>query len=196
MAKNNLSKFTTYDEIDKAPEEKLRGITINIAHVQYETENRHYAHTDCPGHADYIKNMISGVSQMDGAILVIAATDGQMPQTVEHILLARQVGIEKVVVFINKADIVTPDVLELVEIEARELLTDLGFDGDETPVIYGSALLAMNGDESELGEPSILKLLKAMDNHIPLPVRDNQSPFMLPIGKSKAFSSYCILKIN
>lgn len=181
MEKKRMSKFVSYDQIDKAPEEKRRGITINIAHVGYESEGRHYAHTDCPGHADFIKNMISGTSQMDGAILVVAATDGQMPQTVEHLLLAKQVGVENIVVFINKCDIVGPDVIELVELEIRELLTDFGFDGASTPVIPGSAALALQGDQGEYGERSIFELLKALDSFIPLPTRDFQSPFLLPI---------------
>lgn len=181
MSQKKLSKYVGYDEIDKAPEEKRRGITINIAHVYYESDKRSYAHTDCPGHADYIKNMISGASQMDGAILVVAATDGQMPQTVEHLLLAKQVGVEKVIVFINKCDVVEKDVLELVELEVRELLTDLGFDGVNSPVIFGSALLALNGKDGEYGQDCIHKLVSALDSYIPIPTRDFQSPFLLPI---------------
>lgn len=184
MAKKNLSKFVSFDQIDKAPEEKKRGITINIAHVHYESEKRNYAHTDCPGHADYVKNMISGASQMDGAILVVAATDGQMPQTVEHLLLAKQVGVESIVVFINKCDIVGKDVVELVELEVRELLTDFGFDGSTAPIIQGSALQALNGDQGEFGEPCIFELVKALDKNVPLPTRDIQSPFLLPIDNS------------
>jgi elongation factor Tu len=184
MEKKNFSKYTSYDEIDKAPEEKSRGITINIAHVEYETEKRHYAHTDCPGHADYVKNMISGASQMDGAILVVAADDGQMPQTVEHLLLAKQVGIENIVVFVNKAELVGKDVLDLVEMEVRELLSDFGFDGDATPIVNGSALKALKGDEDEYGEQSIYQLMVALDEHIPLPTRDYKSPFMLPIDNA------------
>lgn len=184
MAKKKLSKFVSFDEIDKAPEEKKRGITINIAHVHYESDKRSYAHTDCPGHADYVKNMICGTSQMDGAILVVAATDGQMPQTVEHLLLAKQVGVENIVVFINKCDIVEKDVVELVELEIRELLTDFGFDGSAAPVVHGSGLLALNGDPGEYGESSIFKLVDALDEHIPLPTRDIQSPFLLPIDNS------------
>ncbi|PSN55885.1 Elongation factor Tu [Blattella germanica] len=184
LAKDGETKFISYDEIDKAPEEKARGITINAAHVEYTTKNRHYAHTDCPGHADYIKNMISGASQMDGAIIVVAATDGQMPQTREHLLLAKQVGVQKVAVYINKADLVESDVLELVELEMRELLEDFGFDGENTPMIQGSALMALRGDESELGEKSIKKLLAAIDSYFPTPTRDYQSPFMLPIDNA------------
>lgn len=184
MSKENDTRYTAYDEIDRAPEEKARGITINAAHVEYKTKNRHYAHTDCPGHADYIKNMISGASQMDGAILVVAATDGQMPQTREHLLLAKQIGIDKIVVYINKADKVDKDVIELVELEMREMLTDFGFDGNTLPVISGSALLALEGDTSEIGEPSIRKLLDAVDSYIPTPVRDITSPFMLPVDNS------------
>jgi elongation factor Tu len=184
MEKKNFSKYTSYDEIDKAPEEKSRGITINIAHVEYETEKRHYAHTDCPGHADYVKNMISGASQMDGAILVVAADDGQMPQTVEHLLLAKQVGIDNIVVFVNKAELVGKDVLDLVEMEVRELLSDFGFDGDATPIVNGSALKALKGDEDEYGEQSIYQLMVALDEHIPLPTRDYKSPFMLPIDNA------------
>jgi len=181
LQKDGLADFISYDSIDKAPEEKTRGITINIAHVEYCTEKRHYAHTDCPGHADYVKNMISGASQMDGAVIVVAATDGEMPQTREHLLLAKQIGIQDVVVFINKADLADTEMLELVEIEMRELLSDFGFDGESTPVVYGSALLALQGDESEYGAPSVRKLLDAIDQHIPTPERDIKSPFLLPI---------------
>ena len=184
LAKDGQTKFISYDEIDRAPEEKARGITINAAHIEYSTKNRHYAHTDCPGHADYIKNMISGASQMDGAILVVAATDGQMPQTREHLLLAKQVGIQKVAVFINKADLVEEDVLELVELEMRELLDDFGFDGVNAPMIKGSALLALKGDKSELGEKSVEKLLDAIDKYFSIPTRDYVSPFMLPIDNA------------
>jgi len=184
LEKKNLSKFTSYEEIDKAPEEKARGITINIAHVQYESDKRHYAHTDCPGHSDYVKNMISGASQMDGAILVVAADDGQMPQTIEHLLLAKQVGIEHVVVFVNKAELVGEDVLELVEMEVRELLSDFGFDGSTAPVINGSALKALKGETGPHGEECIYRLLEAMDSYIPLPTRDYKSPFMLPIDNA------------
>ncbi|KAK2722128.1 elongation factor Tu-like isoform X2 [Artemia franciscana] len=184
MEKSGFSKFVGYDEIDKAPEEKLRGITINIAHLEYSSQNRHYAHTDCPGHADFVKNMISGASQMDGAIVVVAATDGQMPQTREHLLLAKQLGIDKIVVFINKADLVDLEVLELVEIEMRELLSAFGFDGIETPVICGSALLALNGDPGPYGEQSIHKLIETLDKHIPDPTRDVTSPFLMPIDNA------------
>lgn len=174
----------SYDEIDRAPEEKARGITINAAHIGYSTKKRHYAHTDCPGHADYVKNMISGASQMDGAILVVAANDGQMPQTREHLLLAKQVGIEKIVVFVNKADQADNEVLELVELEIRELLSDFGFDGNDCPVVAGSAKLALEGDKGELGEASIKKLLDAIDEYIPTPQRDFESPFSVPIDNA------------
>ncbi|GLV40664.1 mitochondrial translation elongation factor Tu 2 [Carabus blaptoides fortunei] len=184
LSKDGLTDFISYEQIDKAPEEKARGITINAAHIGYKTARRHYAHTDCPGHADYVKNMISGASQMDGTILVVAATDGQMPQTREHLLLAKQVGIEKIVVYVNKADQVDLEVLELVEIEIRELLSDFGFDGLASPVIYGSALLALQGDTTDYGEPSIRKLLDAVDEYIPTPTRDVRSPFMLPIDNA------------
>ncbi|BES87652.1 Elongation factor [Nesidiocoris tenuis] len=179
-----LAQFVPFDSIDKAPEEKARGITINIAHIEYRSKKRHYAHTDCPGHADYIKNMISGASQMDGAVLVVAATDGPMPQTREHLLLARQVGVDKIVVYVNKCDAVDSEVTELVELEVRELLTDFGFEGHESPVVFGSALLALQGDKSELGEPSIWRLLDALDAHVPTPVRDYTSPFLLPVDNS------------
>ncbi|KAL5235079.1 hypothetical protein ACI65C_002489 [Semiaphis heraclei] len=181
LEKDGLSRFIAYDEIDKAPEEKARGITINIAHVGYETSKRKYAHVDCPGHADFVKNMIVGASQIDCAILVVAATDGSMPQTREHLLLIKQVGVQHVVVFINKCDITENDVIELVELEIRELLTDFGFNGHEVPCIFGSALLALKGDTSELGEQSIRKLMDVIDNNIPTPKRDFISPFLLPI---------------
>ncbi len=174
--------FTDYDQIDNAPEERARGITIATAHVEYESDNRHYAHVDCPGHADYVKNMITGAAQMDAAILVVSAADGPMPQTREHILLARQVGVPYILVYMNKADQVDDDeLLELVEMEVRELLSSYDFPGEETPIITGSALLALEGDESELGVPSIHKLLEQMDEYIPLPERDLDKPFLLPI---------------
>nr|XP_002731781.1 PREDICTED: elongation factor Tu, mitochondrial-like [Saccoglossus kowalevskii] len=175
------TKFHKYDEIDKAPEERKRGITINSAHVEYETMTRHYAHTDCPGHLDYIKNMITGAAQMEGAILVVAADDGQMPQTREHLLLAKQIGMEKIVVYINKADVVDAEVLELVEMEMREVLSEFGFDGDNSPIITGSALYAMEGRDPKLGEESIKALLAAVDEYIPLPVRELDKPFMMPV---------------
>jgi len=172
--------FRSFDSIDNAPEEKARGITIAVAHVEYQTANRHYAHVDCPGHADYIKNMITGAAQMDGAILVVAATDGPMPQTREHILLARQVGVPYVVVFLNKVDAVDdPELLELVELEVRELLTNYGFPGDELPVVKGSALGALNGEEK--WEKTVEELMKAVDEYIPTPAREKDKPFLMPI---------------
>lgn len=188
LQKDGLAKYVSYDEIDKAPEERARGITINAAHVGYSTKTRHYAHTDCPGHADYIKNMIAGASQMDGAILVVAATDGQMPQTREHLLLAKQVGVKHVVVYINKADVVDNEVLELVDLEVRELLDDFGFESENCPVIWGSALRALKGDASDIGEPSVRKLLDACDTYIPKPERDVKSPFVLPIDNTFSVS--------
>jgi len=171
-----------YDQIDAAPEEKARGITINTAHVEYETENRHYAHVDCPGHADYVKNMITGAAQMDGAILVCSAADGPMPQTREHILLARQVGVPYVLVYMNKCDMVDDaELLELVEMELRELLSKYDFPGDDTPIVHGSALKALEGDQSDIGEPSIFKLAAALDSYIPTPERAVDLPFLLPI---------------
>jgi elongation factor Tu len=171
-----------YDQIDAAPEEKARGITINTAHVEYETANRHYAHVDCPGHADYVKNMITGAAQMDGAILVVSAADGPMPQTREHILLARQVGVPYIVVYMNKADMVDDkELLELVEMEVRELLSKYEFPGDDTPVIIGSALKALEGDAGELGEGSIIKLAEALDSYIPEPKRDIDRTFLMPV---------------
>ena len=171
-----------YDQIDAAPEEKTRGITINSAHVEYETEKRHYAHVDCPGHADYVKNMITGAAQMDGAILVVAASDGPMPQTREHILLARQVGVPNIIVYLNKCDLVDdPELLELVEMEVRELLSEYKFPGDDIPVIRGSAKLALEGDQSEYGVPSVLKLAETMDSYLPEPVRELDKPFLMPI---------------
>jgi elongation factor Tu len=171
-----------YDQIDNAPEERERGITIATAHVEYETENRHYAHVDCPGHADYVKNMITGAAQMDGAILVVSAADGPMPQTREHILLARQVGVPYIVVYLNKADQVDdPELLELVEMEVRELLNEYDFPGDDTPIIVGSALKAIEGDTSDIGEPSILKLAEALDSYIPQPERAVDGAFLMPV---------------
>jgi len=171
-----------YDEIDSSPEEKARGITINTAHVEYETEKRHYAHVDCPGHADYVKNMITGAAQMDGAILVVSSADGPMPQTREHILLARQVGVPYIIVYMNKADMVDDaELLELVEMEIRELLSKYDFPGDDTPIIVGSALKALEGDQSDIGEPSILKLAEALDNYIPEPERAIDKPFLMPV---------------
>jgi elongation factor Tu len=175
-------EFKAYDQIDNAPEERERGITIATSHVEYETKNRHYAHVDCPGHADYVKNMITGAAQMDGAILVVSAADGPMPQTREHILLARQVGVPYILVYLNKADMVDdPELLELVEMEVRELLDTYQFPGDETPIVVGSALKALEGDESEIGVPSILKLVDAMDAYIPEPQRAVDQPFLMPI---------------
>ena len=171
-----------FDQIDKAPEERERGITIATAHVEYETKARHYAHVDCPGHADYVKNMITGAAQMDGAILVVSAADGPMPQTREHILLARQVGVPAIVVYLNKVDMVDDkELLELVELEVRELLTKYEFPGDEIPIVIGSALKALEGEGSELGEQSILKLMEAVDSYIPQPKRDVDKPFMMPV---------------
>jgi len=171
-----------FDMIDNAPEERARGITIATAHVEYESNERHYAHVDCPGHADYVKNMITGAAQMDGAILVVSAADGPMPQTREHILLGRQVGVPSIVVYLNKADMVDdPELLELVEMEVRELLSSYDYDGDETPVVTGSALKALEGDQSEIGVPSILRLMEAMDSHIPVPERAVDQPFLMPI---------------
>lgn len=182
LAKRYGGEAKKYDEIDAAPEEKARGITINTAHVEYETANRHYAHVDCPGHADYVKNMITGAAQMDGAILVVSAADGPMPQTREHILLARQVGVPYIVVFLNKCDMVDdPELLELVEMEVRDLLNQYGFPGDDTPIVKGSALKALEGDQSEIGEPAILKLAETLDTYIPTPERDIDKPFLLPI---------------
>ena len=171
-----------YDQIDAAPEEKARGITINTAHVEYETENRHYAHVDCPGHADYVKNMITGAAQMDGAILVVSAADGPMPQTREHILLARQVGVPYIIVYLNKCDMVDDaELLELVEMEVRDLLSNYNFPGDEIPIVKGSAKLALEGDQSEIGVPSIIKLAETMDAYVPTPVRDVDHPFLMPV---------------
>lgn len=180
LSEKGLSEFKSFDSIDNAPEEKERGITINTAHVEYQTENRHYAHVDCPGHADYIKNMVTGAAQMDGAILVVAATDGPMPQTREHILLARQVGVPRLVVFMNKVDLVDDEeLLELVEMEIRDLLNFYGFDGDNTPVIQGSALAGLNKEPK--GIDQIMALMDAVDNWIPLPVRDRDKAFLMPV---------------
>ncbi|HPJ01121.1 MAG TPA: GTP-binding protein, partial [Enterococcus sp.] len=180
LARKGLSEVRDYASIDSAPEEKARGITINTSHIEYSTENRHYAHVDCPGHADYVKNMITGAAQMDGAILVVSAADGAMPQTREHILLSRQVGVPKIVVFLNKADMVDdPELIELVEMEIRELLDEYQFPGDETPIIVGSALKALQGDPEQ--EDVILKLMAAVDEYIPLPERPVDKPFMMPI---------------
>ena len=180
LAKKGLSELRSFDSIDNAPEEKERGITINTAHVEYSTANRHYAHVDCPGHADYVKNMVTGAAQMDGAILVCAATDGPMPQTREHILLARQVNVPKIVVFLNKVDMVDDaEMLELVEMEVRELLNFYQYDGDNTPIILGSALGALNGEPK--WEEKVMELMDAVDNWIPLPPRDNEKPFLMPV---------------
>jgi elongation factor Tu len=182
MATKHGGTFIAYDQIDKAPEEKARGITIATAHVEYESDNRHYAHVDCPGHADYVKNMITGAAQMDGAILVVSAADGPMPQTREHILLARQVGVPYIVVFLNKADMVDDaELLELVELEVRDLLTTYEFPGDKTPIVKGSALKALEGDTSEIGAPAIEKLVAEMDKYIPVPERLIDGPFLMPI---------------
>ncbi len=182
LEKSGKAKFLAYDQIDKAPEERERGVTINIAHVEYETDKRHYAHVDCPGHADYVKNMITGAAQMDGAILVVSAADGPMPQTREHILLARQVGVPAIVVFLNKADMVDDkELLELVELEVRELLSKYKFPGDDTPIVIGSALKALEGDTSEMGEGAILKLMEAVDSFIQEPIRDIDRPFLMPV---------------
>ena len=182
LAEVGGAEFTAYDEIDKAPEEKARGITIATAHVEYETEARHYAHVDCPGHADYIKNMITGAAQMDGAVLVVSAADGPMPQTREHILLARQVGVPSLVVYLNKVDQVDdPELLELVELEVRELLSSYDFPGDDIPIVAGSALKALEGDEGETGKESVLKLMEAIDTYIPTPDRPKDLPFLMPI---------------
>ncbi len=176
----NADKVKSFDQIDNAPEEKERGITINSAHVEYETENRHYAHVDCPGHADYVKNMVTGAAQMDGAILVVAATDGPMPQTNEHVLLARQVNVPKIVVFLNKVDLVDdPEMLDLVEMEVRDLLSKYNFDGDNAPVVRGSALGALNGEKE--WEDKVMELMDAVDSYIPIPVRENEKPFLMPI---------------
>ena len=182
LAKKFGGEAKSYAQIDSAPEEKARGITINTAHVEYETKSRHYAHVDCPGHADYVKNMITGAAQMDGAILVVSAADGPMPQTREHILLARQVGVPYIVVYMNKADMVDDaELLELVEMEVRELLSKHNFPGDDTPIVIGSALKALEGDQSDIGEPSIFKLADALDSYIPEPVRAVDGAFLMPV---------------
>ncbi|WP_439598527.1 elongation factor Tu [Falsiroseomonas sp.] len=181
LAKAGGATFTAYDQIDKAPEERARGITISTAHVEYETANRHYAHVDCPGHADYVKNMITGAAQMDGAILVVSAADGPMPQTREHILLARQVGVPALVVFLNKVDMADPDLLELVEMEVRELLSSYQFPGDDIPIIHGSALCALEDKQPEIGEQAVLKLMEAVDAYIPQPQRATDRPFLMPV---------------
>jgi elongation factor Tu len=182
LAQKGLASFMAYDQIDKAPEERERGITIATAHVEYSTEKRHYAHVDCPGHADYVKNMITGAAQMDGAILVVSAADGPMPQTREHILLARQVGVPYIVVYLNKVDMVDDqELLELVELEVRELLSSYEFPGNEIPIVKGSALKALEGDKGDLGEPSILRLMDAVDSYIPTPKRAMDKPFLMPV---------------
>src|SRR6187551_1069455 len=182
MAETNGGSYMAYDQIDKAPEEKARGITIATAHVEYESDARHYAHVDCPGHADYVKNMITGAAQMDGAILVVSAADGPMPQTREHILLARQVGVPYIIVYMNKADMVDDkELLELVEMEVRELLSKYQFPGEKTPIVIGSAKLALEGDKGDLGEPSIFKLAEALDTYIPQPERAIDGPFLMPV---------------
>jgi len=182
MAEKHGGEFKAYDQIDKAPEERARGITIATAHVEYQSPNRHYAHVDCPGHADYVKNMITGAAQMDGAILVVSAADGPMPQTREHILLARQVGVPYIVVFLNKADMVDDaELLELVEMEVRELLSKYDFPGDTTPIVKGSALKALEGDQSEIGVPAVVKLVDEMDKYIPVPERAIDGAFLMPV---------------
>src|ERR687895_1461788 len=182
LSKKFGGEAKAYDQIDAAPEEKARGITINTAHVEYETSKRHYAHVDCPGHADYVKNMITGAAQMDGAILVVSAADGPMPQTREHILLARQVGVPYIVVYLNKADMVDDkELLELVEMEVRELLSKYEFPGDDTPIVKGSALKELEGEKSEIGVKSILKLAEALDAYIPTPKREIDKPFLMPV---------------
>src|SRR5688500_19649852 len=182
QAAKGLADFVSFDNIDKAPEERARGITIATAHVEYQTEKRHYAHVDCPGHADYVKNMITGAAQMDGAIRVVSAADGPLPQTREHILLARQVGVPYIVVFMNKADMVDDkELLELVELEVRELLSVYKFPGDKTPIIIGSALKALEGDASDIGVKAVIKLVEEMDSYIPVPKREIEKPFLMPV---------------
>lgn len=181
LAEQKLAKIRQYADIDNAPEEKARGITINVAHIEYQTEARHYAHTDCPGHADYIKNMITGAAQMDGAILVVAATDGVMPQTREHLILAKQIGVQHLVVFVNKVDAADKEMIELVDMEIRELLTEMGFDGENVPLVAGSALCALEGKNPEIGSEAVIKLLSAIDSYIPTPIREMDKPFLLPV---------------
>ena len=181
LAETGGATYTAYDQIDKAPEERARGITISTAHVEYETAARHYAHVDCPGHADYVKNMITGAAQMDGAILVVSAADGPMPQTREHILLARQVGVPALVVFLNKMDLADPELVELVEMEVRDLLTSYQFPGDDIPIIMGSAVCALNDTQPEIGREAVIKLMAAVDSYIPQPMRALDKPFLMPI---------------
>ena len=182
LAEQGGAEFSAYDQIDKAPEEKARGITISTSHVEYETAKRHYAHVDCPGHADYVKNMITGAAQMDGAILVVSAADGPMPQTREHILLARQVGVPAIVVYMNKVDQVDdPELLELVEMEIRDLLSSYGFPGDEIPIVKGSALAVLEDGDAKIGHDSIIELMNAVDDYIPQPDRPKDKPFLMPI---------------
>src|SRR5512134_2650641 len=181
QAKKGLADFVPFDQIDKAPEERERGITIATAHVEYQSDKRHYAHVDCPGHADYVKNMITGAAQMDGAILVVSAADGPMPQTREHVLLARQVNVPHIVVFLNKVDVADKDLVDLVEMEVRELLSKYEFPGDKVSVIRGSATKALEGDQGELGEPAIEKLMAALDKDIPEPKRETDKPFLLAV---------------
>merc|ERR1719510_148462 len=181
LAEKKLATYKDYASIDAAPEERNRGITINVAHLEYETENRHYAHTDCPGHADFIKNMITGASQMDGCILVVGATDGCMPQTKEHVLLVKQLGVKHLVVFVNKCDAADEEMIELVEMEVRELLSEMGFNGDEVPVIKGSALAALEDKTPEIGRDTIVELMATVDKELPDPVRDLDKPFLLPV---------------
>jgi elongation factor Tu len=196
LAKSGGATFTAYDMIDKAPEERARGITISTAHVEYETKNRHYAHVDCPGHADYVKNMITGAAQMDGAILVVSAADGPMPQTREHILLARQVGVPALVVFLNKMDLADPDLVELVEMEVRELLSKYGFDGDNIPIIKGSAVAALEDKTPEIGENAILELMAAVDSYIPQPERAKDKPGLMPVEDVFSISGRGIIKVG
>ena len=184
LSKGGNTKFVDYDQIDRAPEEKARGITINACHVQYSSDKRHYAHTDCPGHRDFIKNMICGTSQMDGTILVVAATDGTMPQTREHVLLAKQLGVDHLVVYVNKADIVDSEMLELVQLEVRDLLEEFGYDSENTPFVCGSALCALKGEQHDIGRDSILKLIETIDQHVPTPQRKLDEPFLMPVENS------------